>query len=85
MGCSGCGAERFAATRDDVRGLAKRTEDPRHRCVPAVARLQRSKLQDLMPIWCFQREPHRFMRTLTSDLHVASTAPLPIGSPRRRI
>lgn len=50
-------------------GLRMRCIAGSHRSLSCSARSCRISF----PLWCFHREPQRFMRTLTSDLHVAST------------
>lgn len=78
----GCGAHPDHATlRTSARcGASVRFMAASHRS--ESTRERRSRM--CWPDSSFHRAPGRFMRRATSDLQVASTLPLPMGSPRAR-
>jgi hypothetical protein len=78
----GCGSHPdHAATRTAFRsGANVKCSAASQRSLSARAR----RLMTSRAVCSFHRAPRRFMRTVKRLLHVASVAPLPIGSPRRR-
>jgi hypothetical protein len=63
---------------------AKRAEDEFDGWPPTITERQSAQLHDVLAVSSFQREPQRSRRISKRLLQVASTLPLPSGSPRRR-